>query len=132
LASYGLSVERDGTLTFDQSAFTAAYTADRDAVQAAFVGPGGFASRVEKMATTASDPYIGTLTQDIVGRKAEIDRYNDQISAWDDRLALKQASLERMYSNLEAQLSKLQSQQSWLAGQIESLDGLSSSSGGSK
>lgn len=125
LATYGLSVDRDGRLTFDQAAFTAAYTADPDAVQAAFVGPDGFSSRVATVATSASDSYDGTLTQTIKGRNDEIDRYNDQIAAWDERLSMKQASLEKTYSNLETMLSRLQSQQAWLSSQIDSLDSLS-------
>jgi flagellar hook-associated protein 2 len=137
LSDFGISLDNYGQFTFDADTFTAAYEKDPDKVQAALIGVpatgttaavDGFVQRIQKVADLASDPYEGSISQYIQNENAEIDRYNDQISAWDDRLAAKQASLEQIYTALETQLSKLQSQQSWLSSQIESLDGLSSSS----
>lgn len=123
LNSMGLSVDAStGLLTFDSGTFESAYQADPAGVQAAFTGDGGFISRVQKVATTASDPYTGTLTQTITSMNDQIGDENDQISAWDDRLAQKQASLEQIYTNLETTLSTLQSQQSWLSSELDSLD----------
>lgn len=134
MADYGLDVDKDGNLTFDQDAFTAAYQADPDKVQAAFIGKAttnvddtttgmdGFVTRVQKLADLASDPYAGTLTASIKSMNAEINDYSDQISDWDDRLAAKQASLQTIYTNLETKLSTLQSQSEWLSSQLDSLD----------
>lgn len=127
LTGAGVGVDRDGQLTFDAAAFQAAYVADPTGIQNAFVGKGGLTDRVAALATRVSDPFTGSLTTAIKGRQTEIDRSSDRIAAWDDRLAMKQASLEQQYAALETVLSRLQSQQSWLAGQIESLDGLSGS-----
>lgn len=131
MASYGLSMDKDGRFTFDQAAFTAAYQANPTKAQAAFIGTAdpatgsidGFATRVQKVATLASDPYTGTLTTTITSMKSEITSYQTQILAWDDRLAAKKISLEGIYTNLETKLSGLQAQQSWLSGQLGSLDG---------
>jgi flagellar hook-associated protein 2 len=127
MAQLGVSIDRYGQFTFNADAFASAYEADPDAVQAAFVGAGSFTERVEKVAELASDPYDGSISGYIQNSNTEIDRYNDQISAWDDRLATKQASLQQIYTALETKLSRLQAQQSWLTSQIESLDGLSGS-----
>jgi flagellar hook-associated protein 2 len=128
LATYGLAVDSTGQLTFDQSAFTAAYQANPSAVQAAFAGTGGFADRVNTLATQASDPYDGSLTQTITSMNSTISQENDQIADWDLRLSQKQATLEQIYSNLETALATMQSQQQWLSSEIASLDTSSSSS----
>lgn len=122
LAQWGLSVDTTGNITFDQTAFATAYQADPSAVTAAFTGTDGFVQRVKTVATQASDPYDGTLTAAINSQNDEISNLNDQISAWDIRLADKQAQLNKQYSDLETTLASLQSQSSWLASQLSSLD----------
>jgi flagellar hook-associated protein 2 len=122
LAAYGLDIDRYGTLTFDAAKFQAAYQADPAGVQAAFTGSGGWVKRVEAVADAASLPASGSVSQQIKALNASIAHENDDIAAWDDRLALKQASLEQIYTNLETQLTKLQAQQSWLSAQLDSLD----------
>jgi flagellar hook-associated protein 2 len=128
LATYGVSIDRNGRFTFDADAFTTAYEADPAGVQAALIGKGSFTDRVLAVADLASDPFDGSISQYIKNQKDEVDRYTDEIAAWDDRLAMKQAALQQIYTNLETQLSRLQAQQSWLSSQIESLDGLSGTS----
>jgi flagellar hook-associated protein 2 len=128
LATYGIGLDRTGRFTFDTDAFAKAYAADPAGVQAAIVGANSFTDRVQKVAVRASDPYDGSISQYIKSENTEADRYADQIAAWDDRLTARQASLQQIYTNLETQLSRLQAQQSWLSSQIDSLDGVSSSS----
>jgi flagellar hook-associated protein 2 len=127
MAEYGVSIDRYGRFTFDADTFESSYEADPDAVQAAFIGAGSFTARIATVADLASDPYDGSISGYLQNHHTEIDRYQDQIAAWDDRLAAKQASLQQIYTALETQLSRLQAQQSWLTSQIESLDGLSGS-----
>lgn len=121
MATMGLDLNSDGHLTFDQSKFQAAYQADPSGVQAAFIGAGGFTSRISTIAKLQSDSSTGALTLTIKSENTEISRYNDEISAWDDRLAAKQTSLTQQYTALETVLSKLQSQSSWLTTQLNSL-----------
>ncbi|HWU22007.1 MAG TPA: flagellar filament capping protein FliD [Nocardioides sp.] len=123
LATYGLDLDRDGNLTFDAAKFQAAYQADPAGVQAAFTGSGGWVTRVQAAADAASLPSSGTLSATIQSMNDQIESQNADITAWDDRLALKQQSLERIYSDLETRLSQLQAQQSWLTNALGSLDG---------
>ncbi|GAB3869140.1 flagellar filament capping protein FliD [Nocardioides maradonensis] len=123
LASYGLDIDHDGNLTFDTDKFQAAYQADPSGVQAAFTGTDGWVSRVLKVSDGASLPASGTISQSIKAMNDRIASENDDIDAWDARLAMKQTALETMYTNLETTLSKLQSQQSWLTSALSSLDG---------
>jgi flagellar hook-associated protein 2 len=122
LAGVGVQTDRYGKLVFDEAAFTKAYAADPAATAAAFTGVAGFATRVEKVAKDASDSVDGAITLAIKGRNAGIDRLQDSIAAWDNRLELRRATLTRQFSGLETALSRLNSQSNWLAGQIASLN----------
>ena len=121
MAQLGLQVDRTGKLVLDEKAFNAAYAADPSATAAAFGGEGGFASRVQAVAESASHKYDGTLTSAIKGRTDGISRLNDSIAAWDLRLELRHNALTRQFTALDVALSQMNSQSSWLAGQIGSL-----------
>ncbi|GAA3660660.1 flagellar filament capping protein FliD [Nocardioides ginsengisoli] len=127
LATYGIQTDRYGKLTFDATKFATAYAADPAATMAAITGPHGFASRMQKAAEAASDKYEGVVSQAITSRTANVDRLNDGIARWDDRLELRRAALERQYTALETALSQLQGQSSWLSSQLTALSNQTSS-----
>lgn len=113
----GLSVARDGTITFDRTAFLAAYASDpTTTVNVAK----GVVDRITAVATAASSA-TGTLSTVIAGTQTEVTDLTTQISAWDVRLADKQTAYQAIYTNLETSLSTLQSQSSWLSSQLNSL-----------
>jgi len=118
LADVGIELDRNGRLTFDEERFAAAYAADPAGVEARFVGADGFAQRMESVATAASDPIDGTISQAIAGRNRGIERLEQGIEDWDRRLELRRTSLERQYAALEVALSQLSSQGSWLSSQL--------------
>jgi flagellar hook-associated protein 2 len=117
-SSVGITLNMDGTFTFDEDAFATAFAADPAGVQTMLTG---IASRVQSVATTASDASTGTLTEKITSEQGVVSNLGDQIDGWDVRLQLRQTALEKTYSALEVSLSNLQSQQSWLTGQLASL-----------
>ncbi|MBF0672298.1 MAG: flagellar filament capping protein FliD [Salinibacterium sp.] len=117
-SEYGITLTKTGTIEFDASKFEAALTADPETVQAAITE---LATRVDAAATTVSDKYTGTLTTKITGQQSLVTNYNEQVAAWDDRLATRRATLERTYAALEVRMSALNSQSSWLSSQIASL-----------
>lgn len=124
----GLSLGRDGVVTFDRAAFLTAYEKDPTAVAVAFhsntsgsTGDDGIAERLRLTAQAATDSISGTITTAIEGRKSLIADMDKQISAWDDRLAIRETSLRKQFSDLETMLSKLRNQSSWLAGQVSTL-----------
>ncbi|WP_275693306.1 flagellar filament capping protein FliD [Nocardioides sp. TF02-7] len=122
LSSFGVELDRYGRLVFDEERLAAAFAEDPDAVGAAFAGPEGFLARLQQVAEKASDPHTGSLTSLITSSTDGIQRLNDSIAAWDERLALRRTTLERQYTALEVALNQLQSQSSWLASQLASLD----------
>jgi flagellar hook-associated protein 2 len=114
LKQFGIQLDETGKLTFDSSAFTAAYNADPTKIQQAGIALGDqFESLSGTMATN--------LTSVITGRNNEIDSLNTQISDWDVRLSAKQQALQKQYSDLEVALGKLKDQSTWLSGQLAGL-----------
>lgn len=123
-ASIGINTTKNADLAFDPDAFAAAYAKDPAGVEKALATVAG---RVAEAAKSISDPYDGTLSQNVKGRQKVVDDLNSQIVDWDGRLATRRASLQAIYTNLEVQMSKMQSQQSWLTAQISSFDAAASS-----
>jgi len=121
-SDFGISIDNDGTVSFDTSTFEAAYKANPTGVQSAFLGTGGLVSRVETMAQRASDPVNGALTIEIQGENSTISTLNDSIANWTQLLAQKQQSLQTQYTALETALSTMQSQESYMESQLDSLN----------
>ncbi len=121
----GVTIARDGTVSFDKAKFLTALEADPAKVEAA-LGKDGLAGRLHKLAdetsrTSSAVGGPGLITSAITSRESQIATLKDGISSWDARLALKQKQLERTYTSLETALSKAKSQGQWLAGQLANL-----------
>lgn len=114
----GISITKDGTITYDSAKFSAAMAADPAGTEAMFRT---IAGRVATAADGASNQYTGTITQVVTGQQSSMKSLDDQIAGWDIRLASQRAGLERTYSALEVSLSNLQAQSSWLTSQLASL-----------
>ena len=122
-ADIGISLGKDGSFSIDQDAFAEAYAADPQKVQAML---STIAQRVADVADAASNKDTGTLTTKITSAQDQVKDLGQQISDWDDRLALRREGLQAVYAQLEVALSNMQSQQSWLSGQLASLPSMSS------
>jgi flagellar hook-associated protein 2 len=121
----GVSITRDGTLTFDKTKFLAAYAKDPASVQAV-LGVGttanpGVAGRLAAVAKAATDITTGSVTLAISNRNNRVSDLGKQISAWDTRLALKEKTLRAQFTAMESALGTMKSQSNWLAGQIAGL-----------
>lgn len=81
----------------------------------------GLAQRLASAGAYAVDAVSGTITNAIEGRNRTITDLEEQISAWDRRLALRQATLRRQFSAMETALSSMRQQSDWLAGQVNQL-----------
>ncbi|MGN6331577.1 MAG: flagellar filament capping protein FliD [Motilibacteraceae bacterium] len=114
----GLSVDRDGNVTFDRQKFLDLYATDPAKAQSTVQS---LATSFTSIATKATDSVTGSITTAINGRNSDIRDLNDQISNWDVRLTQRQQALQLQFSNLEVALGKLKDQGNWLAGQIASL-----------
>jgi flagellar hook-associated protein 2 len=135
----GVSIDRNGVVTFDKDTFLKALAADPAAVQKALgagtpaaAGPPavpakpGLAGRLNAVADGASrsataDGGSGLIASAISSRESQVKTLRTSISGWDGRLEQREATLKRTYAALEKALGASQSQGQWLAGQIAGL-----------
>lgn len=123
-ASVGIVLGKDGTFTYDEAAFTAAYNEDPVRTQKIVQAVAG---ALETAATSASDTTKGTLTTQIKSYEGEVSDLADRIADWDDRLATRRASLVRIYTAMEVSMSQMQSTSNFLSQQLAQLNANASS-----
>ena len=126
----GVSVQRDGTVSFDRAKFLTALEADPAGVRAR-LGEGtaaapGLSARLSAIAAAASRPTDSTGTSGIItaaisNRERNITQIKGDIAKWDQRLELREQRLVSQFASLETALGSAQQQGQWLAGQIASL-----------
>jgi len=117
-AMSGVSVARDGSITFDRAAFLAAYAADPAAVTSTM---NALSTDLLTVATGASDPYKGYVTGRVTGEQDNIRGYTQQIADFEVRMSLVKQTLTTQYASLETMLGALKSQSNWLTGQLATL-----------
>lgn len=118
-ADVGIVISRDGTFSFDQEKFAAAFAADPARVEKIV---SGVAANVQAVADRASDKTDGSITSKIKSTQAAVSELGDRISDWDDRLARRRDTLVRIYAALEVSMSKMQATSSWLTSQLDQLN----------
>jgi flagellar capping protein FliD len=129
-ASVGLEITRDGKVKFNKETFLKALEADPGLAQRMVAGAPaaggkpavtGIAARVLDVSKVASDATKGSLVGLAKGQESLVKGYQDQIAAWDLRLAKRKETLTRQFTAMETALSSLRNQSTWLAGQINGL-----------
>jgi flagellar hook-associated protein 2 len=117
-SSIGIVLSKDGTVSFDQNAFAAAMQKDPAGTTAMYQR---IAQRVADVASSASAPLTGTLSQKVTSEQGTQSTLTTQVSDWDTRLAAIQAQYETQFNAMEVALNALSSQSSYLTGQINGL-----------
>lgn len=113
LGVLGLSRDKSGTLTFDETKLTAALASNPDAVSNVFVS-GGFATAVGALADTYTQTGTGLFavkSQSFVDRHKSLQSQIDRINKGADAM---QARLEKQFSALEQAMSAFQNQSAYL------------------
>lgn len=128
----GLTINNDGTFSFDKAVFAAAYDADPAAVERVYSVPFGSddESAIGRILAEVDDATAfgtGYLRSAEDAEKARVEDLTDSIGKWDARLEIRERVLRATYTRLETALAQLQSQSTWLAGQIGSLPSPSNS-----
>jgi flagellar hook-associated protein 2 len=122
-AMAGVSVARDGSITFDRTAFLAAYAADPGVLTSTMTS---MSQQLSDVATQASDPHTGFVTTRVTNEQDNIRGTTAQIAAFEERMTLRQQTLTTQYAALETMLGTLKSQSDWLTGQLATLPTTSS------
>jgi flagellar hook-associated protein 2 len=118
LSDAGVSIGRDGKLSFDAGKFDAAYAADPAALQTLVADRAAAFKSWSDGLTTFGTGMLDVKKNSLQG---SIDRLNDRVTAIDARLDVRKAQLLQQFARMESVLAQLQSQASGLSGQIASL-----------
>ncbi len=118
LATAGVSLQADGSMTLDATAFQKALQASPSDLSALFTDR---MSAVSTYATSTALPTIGTIAQ----RESSIDgqsaKLQSRIDTLDSRVAKQQAALLAQYAKFETALSQLQATGTALSTQFTAL-----------
>ena len=128
LKPYGIDIDKNGVISFDASAFAAAYNANPAGTQTAIAG--SFAKNLDAAANSAVDPVTGSVTLAMSSVKSQESSLNTEITSWTSRLSDIQTRLQQKYTAMETTLAGLQSKQSYLTSMIDSITNTKSSSSG--
>lgn len=123
-ATYGISLQSDGSIKFDQTTFENQLAADPSGTIAVVQQ---IASRIQAVSAQASDPVTGTVTASISSQQTRISTDESSVANWTTVLAAKRKMLQAQYTALVTTLGQLQSEQSYLTQQINAMN--SSSNG---
>ena len=122
LASLGITMADDGTLTVDNSKLTSALTSNFQGVQSFFqTATTGFAQKLASDLTNLTDPVNSPITLDLNGINAQISSLQTQIANFDANLLTQKQTLIIYYSKLNSTLQSLPSLLSSINAQLGSL-----------
>ncbi len=116
-SAIGITVNSNGTISFNSTTFTNALTANPQAVSALFqqASGGGIAQQLQTYADSMSNPITGAITTEINGTQSDVTDLNNQISAWTPILTQQQQQLTNQFNAMETTLAQLQSQSAALS-----------------
>lgn len=107
----GITTDKDGRLTFNETKFGEALGADEDAVRKLFSDTtAGIASRVWTRIDDLTDSVDGLFKTRSDGIDSRIKQNKDQIDRAERRLDVYEKSLNERFANLEQLLARLQNQ----------------------
>ena len=113
LADLGITRDKQGNMTLDESKLAAAVSKNGDAVSAMFAS-GGLSTTITSLTdeyTRGGDGILATKSKSLTDRHASLQKQVDNINRRADAL---QNQLERQFNALETALSNLQSQSAYL------------------
>jgi len=108
LASLGITMNDDGTLTVDSSTLSSALTSNLSAVQNFFTNSNstGFADNINADLTNLTDPSVGILNQDLAENQGEQSDLNTEITNFQTQLTAQQAELTQEFDTVNASLEE--------------------------
>jgi flagellar hook-associated protein 2 len=119
LASMGINLNNDGTLTVDQATLASVLSSNFSGFQAFFqAATTGFATQLKTAMTNIADPNTGTLGLDAQGLTQSSQAYAQSISDMQAALAVKQQNLIQVYAQVNATLQELPLLQAQLSQQL--------------
>jgi flagellar hook-associated protein 2 len=121
LASIGVNLNNDGTLSVDSSTLSNALSSHFGNVQALLQGTAGVATYMSTVLNQITDPTQGTIALDLQGMNQTSQDLANQISDMQATLQSQQQFLTQQYSQVQVALQELPLIQSQITQQLGSL-----------
>jgi flagellar hook-associated protein 2 len=128
LSTYGISIDSNGVMSFDATAFASAYNADPTGTQKAI---NDFATSLNNTTSSATDPTYGSITTAITSGSSIAANLTSEIGTWNDRLTQIKSAYTTKFTAMETALAGLQSQQTYLTSMFNSINNSSSNNSSS-
>lgn len=108
LASLGINLNNDGTLSIDSTQLSSVLNSNPGAVQSFFQGTAsnGFANNFNSNLTQLTNPVNGLLNIDLSQNQTEQTALTSQIDAFQQQLSTQKQQLTQEYSQLNASLEE--------------------------
>jgi flagellar hook-associated protein 2 len=121
LASIGVDMNTDGTLSLDSGTLDNALSNNYAAVQNLLQGTSGVGTFLNSTLTQITDPVQGTIALDLQGMSQSNQDLSQQISSMQTLLASQTQALTQQYAQMETTLQEMPSLQSQVTGQLAAL-----------
>lgn len=121
LSSIGVSFERDGTLSLDQSKLAAAIEDDSSNVAELFSSADGYATRLDDVIDELVQ-YNGTIDTRTNAFRDRISALEDREIRWEGQLERTEARLRAQFTNLDVLMSNMNTTSSYLTQQLATLN----------
>jgi flagellar hook-associated protein 2 len=121
LASIGINLNTDGTLSLDSGTFSNALSNNFSAVQNLLQGTSGVGAFLSSTLNQISDPTQGTIALDLQGLSQTDQSLTQQIAAMQTLLTSQTQTLTAQYSQMEVTLQEMPQLQSEITQQLTGL-----------
>jgi flagellar hook-associated protein 2 len=121
LASIGVNLNTDGTLTVDSGTLTSAISNNFSNVQSLLQGTGGVATLLSSTLTQLTDPTKGAITLDLQGMSQSTQSLTQQINAMQAQLTTQEQNLTAEYAQMQTTLDEMPQLQSQMTEQLAGL-----------
>ncbi|MGH9475185.1 MAG: flagellar filament capping protein FliD [Terriglobales bacterium] len=123
LASIGIAMNEDGTLTIDNATLSASMASNYGAVQNLFqsVSPAGFAQNFSNDLLNLTDPSKGLVALDQQGIQQQTNDLNQQITDFQTNLNAQEAQLMQVYSQVAVTIQNMPTLLSQTQSELSSL-----------
>jgi len=121
LASIGVNMNTDGTLTVDSGVLSNAVSNNFSSVQSLLQGTGGVATILSSTLNQITDPTQGSITLDLRGMSQQNQDLTNQINTMQTQLASQDQLLVAEYAQMQNTLDQMPMLQSQITQQLGSL-----------
>jgi flagellar hook-associated protein 2 len=109
LKALGVTLDKNGVMSFDSSAFDSTLATDPEAVTRQFGADGALTSALNKVITGQLDTYTGSLTLRTNNLNDQIKDLQKQTDTLDDRMTKLSALYTKQFTAMETMVQQLQS-----------------------